>query len=176
MRAWENALYIALGMLGNKWSPLGGIYTCPPPQRTLEIYSYGYYCSSRILFTNIQDIYKSTQVWNCVEDCRTLWNPLEHDLEKSQEIQCVLKRPVTHGATPPFVVFFFPFLFSFLQGCPSDVSDASNLVLKKLSASQFRKFSHTWMVCLYVTIENHHQQFSTSGCIARKGPPEVTSA
>ena len=37
-------------------------------------------------------------MWNCVEDYGTLWNTLEHGLEKSQEIRGILERPVTRGA------------------------------------------------------------------------------
>ena len=53
------------------------------------------------------------------------------------------------------------------------VSYASNFGLRKLSASQIVNFSHTWVVCLYLTTGNHQQQFLTFECLAHKGPSKL---
>ena len=67
----------------------------------------------------------------------------------------------------------------FLYSLSSQVLSALGFPRKELLVPQLQirsmEFFLTW-VCLYVTTENQHQQFSTSGRLTHKGPPVVTSA
>jgi len=75
-----------------------------------------------------------------------------------------------------FLLFFFAFFIIFFTGVPFESVSRFKFRTKEIICITICEISSPLTVCLYVTIGNHHQQFLTSGCLARKGPPEVASA